>query len=244
MRSWRKSEVGSLARMYAWLVVKLRWFVVLGWATGAVAAAVWLPATMPNAGLGGFAPPNSRAIETETASAKAFGFPILARTVLVQRDERGLSEAAQQRLVERAVAVAKRTLPDVGPIAGVLPIANTSGVFPSSSEKGTTALTYVLTKPGTTFAEEVAAAGTFGRQHVNQPDDHLVGVTGTVPAQVAQSKILYGHLLLLEVATLLVVIAIVAIKFRSVVAPLVALLTAAASYFLAVRVTNFVGGFV
>lgn len=244
MRSWRKSEVGSLARAYAWLVVKLRWFVVLGWATGAVAAAVWLPATMPNAGLGGFAPPNSRAIATETASAKAFGFPILSRTVLVQRDERGLSQAAQERAVERAVAVAKGTLPDVGPIAGVLPIANSKGLFPSSSEQGTTALTYVVTKPGTRFAEEVAAADRFGRQHVNQPDDHLVGVTGTVPAQVAQSKILYGHLLLLEGATLLVVIGVVALKFRSVVAPLVALLTAAASYFLAVRVTNYVGGFV
>jgi RND superfamily putative drug exporter len=243
MRSWRKSEVGSIARLYAWLVVKLRWFVVAGWAAGALAAAVWLPATMPNAGLAAFAPPNSRAIATETASAKAFGFPILSRTVLVQRDEGGLSQAAQQRAVERAVAVAKGTLPGVGSIAGVLPIANTKGVFPSSSEQGTTALTYVLTKPGTSFPDEVAAAAAFGRQHVNQPDDHLVGVTGTVPAQVAQSKILYGHLLLLEWATLVVVIAIVALKFRSVVAPLVALLTAAASYFLAVRVTNYAGGF-
>jgi len=39
-----------------------------------------------------------------------------------------------------------------------------------------------------------------------------------------------------------VVITIVAVKFRSVVAPLVALVTAAASYFFAVRVTNYVGG--
>ena len=91
MRSWRKSEVGSLTRLCAWLVVKLRWFVVLGWAAGLLAAAVWLPATVPNADLGGFAPPNSRAIATETASAKAFGFPVLSRTMLVQRDEQGLS---------------------------------------------------------------------------------------------------------------------------------------------------------
>jgi len=101
---------------------------------------------------------------------------------------------------------------------------------------------YVFTKPGTTFPQEVGAAERFGSEHVNQPDDHLVGVTGTVPAQVAQSKILYGHLLLLEVATLVVVIGIVAVKFRSIVAPLVALLTAALSYFLAVRLTNYVAG--
>ena len=244
MRSWRKSEAGSLARIYAWLVVRLRWFVVVGWAAGAIAAAVWLPATTPNADLGGFAPPNSRAIATETASAKAFGFPVLSRTLLVQRDEQGLSQAAQQRVVQRAVAVAKRTIGDVGPIVAVVPIANTQGAFPSSSEQGTTALSYVFTKPGTTFGDEVAAAGRFGQQHVNQPDDHLVGVTGTVPAQLAQSKILYDHLLLLEGATLVAVIGIVALKFRSVVAPLVALVTAAASYFLAVRVTNYAGGFV
>jgi RND superfamily putative drug exporter len=244
MRSWRKSEVGSLTRLSAWLVVRLRWFVVLGWAAGLLAAAVWLPATVPNADLGGFAPPDSRAIATETASAKAFGFPVLSRTMLVQRDEQGLSPAAKQRAVERAVAVAQRKAGDVGPVVGVVPVINAQGAFPSSSEEGTTALSYVFFKPGTTFGDEVAAASRFGRQQVNQPDDHLVGVTGTVPAQIAQSKILYGHLLLLEGATLAVVIGIVALKFRSVVAPLVALLTAAASYFVAVRVTNYAGGFV
>ena len=244
MRSWRKSEVGSLARTYAWLVVKLRWFIVLGWAAAAVAAAVSLPASMPNSDLSGFAPPNSRAIATETASAKAFGFPVLSRTVIVQRSEEGLSQAAQERLVQRAVGVAKGTLGDVGPIAGVFPVANTKGVFPSSAEPDTTALTYVVSKPGTSFRQEVAAAEAFGKQHVNQPDDHLVGVTGTIPAQLAQTDILYDHLPLLEVATLVVVIVIVALKFRSVIAPFVALLTAVASYFLAVRATNYVGGFV
>ena len=243
MRSWRKSEAGWLSRTYAWLVVKLRWFVVLGWAAAAGAAAVWLPAGSPNADLGGFAPPDSRAIATETASAKAFGFPVLSRTMLVQRDEEGLSPAAQQRAVERAVAVAKGTIGDVGPISAVVPVTNIRSVF-ASSEQDTTALTYVFTKQGTSFPDEVDAAGRFGREHVNQPDDHLVGVTGTVPAQVAQSRILYDNLLLLELATLAVVIGIVAVKFRSVLAPIVALVTAAASYFMAVRVTDYAGRFV
>lgn len=229
--------------MYAWLVVKLRWLIVLGWAVAAAAAAVWLPATMPNADLRGFAPPNSRAIASETASAKAFGFPSLSRTVLVQHDENGLSDAAQQRVVERAVAVAKGTAGDLGRVAGIFPILNTSGVFPSSKEQGTTALTYVFTKPGTTFAQEVSAAENYARTQVNQPDDHFVGVTGTIPAQLTQTRTLYDHLPLLEAATLVVVIAVVALKFRSLVAPLVALVTAGASYFLAIRVTNYVGGY-
>ena len=243
MRSWRKSEAGGGARLFAWLVVTFRWFVVLGWAAGLVVAAVWLPAKSTNADLGGFAPPNSRAIATETASAKAFGFPLLSRTVLVQRDRDGLSQAAQQRAVERAVAVAKHTAGDVGPIAAVAPIVNAKGVIPSR-EHDTTVLTFVFTKPGTSFGEEVAAAHRFGREHVNQPDDHLVGVTGTVPAQVAQTDLLYDHLPLLEAVTLVAVIGVVALKFRSIIAPLVALVTAAASYFVAVRVTNYAGRFV
>ena len=243
MRSWRKSEAGWLSRSFAWLLVRLRWVVVLGWVVATAAAALLLPATSVKADLGGFAPPNSRAIATETESAKAFGFPVLSRTMLVQRNPDGLPADAQRRAVERAAALAKGELPGVGPIAAAVPIVNVKDVF-AADEQGTTAVTYVFTKPGTSFADEVTAAGTFARTHVNQPDDAFVGVTGTVPAQVAQTNTLYDHLVLLEVATLAVVIGIVALKFRSVVAPVVALLTAALSYFLAVRVTNYVGGLI
>jgi len=240
MRSWRTSEAGRLGRLYAWCVVVLRWPIVLGWAAVA-AAALWLPASAQQADLGGFAPPNSKAIATEKASAEAFGFPLLSRTVLVQRNPSGLSAEAQQRAVQRAVGVAEGTIGDVGPIAAAVPVVNVKDVF-TSSEQGTTALTYIFTKPGTSFGDEVDAARAFGEQHVNEPDDHLVGVTGTLPSQVEQSDILYDHLLLLECLTLAVVIGVVALKFRSFVAPLVALLTAAVSYFLAVRVTDYVGG--
>ena len=100
--------------------------------------------------------------------------------MLVQHGESGLSQGAQERAVERAVAVAKGTNGDVGPIAAAVPVINDKDVF-RSSVQGTTALSYIFTTPGTSFADEVGAARTFGRQHVNQPDDHLVGVTGTVP---------------------------------------------------------------
>ena len=170
---------------------------MLGWAAACRGGRALVAGHPQQADLGGFAPPNSKAIATERTSAEAFGFPILSRTVLVQRDEAGLSTGAQERAVERAVGVAKGTIGDVGPIAAAVPVVNVKDVF-TSSEQGTTALTYVFTKPGTSFADEVDAARAFGQQHVNQPDDHLVGVTGTVPAQVEQSDILYGHLLLLE----------------------------------------------
>ncbi len=241
MRSWQASEAGAVTRAYAWTVVKLRWLIVLGWAAGAAAALVWLPSTVAGVGLRDFAPPNSRAIQTETTSVKAFGFPILSRTVLVQHDPHGLPASAQVRAVARAVAVTQGALHDAGIVRGALPVTNTLGVFPSSSQPNTTALTYLFFQPGTSFADQSAAAHHFAAQHVNQPDDHFVGVTGSVPARVEQTQILYGRLPLLEGATLAVVIAVVALKFRSVGAPLVALVTAAAAYFMAVRVTDEAG---
>ena len=102
MRSWRTSEAGALGRLYAWCVVALRWPIVLGWAATVAAAVFWMPASTEPADLGGFAPPDSKAIATERASAEAFGFPLLSRTLLVQRNESGLSAAAQERAVERA----------------------------------------------------------------------------------------------------------------------------------------------
>jgi len=161
MRSWHSSEAGSLGRLYAWCVVTMRWFIVLGWGAACVAAVLWLPSTGQQADLGGFAPPNSKAIATERTSAEAFGFPLLSRTVLVQRNEAGLSTGAQERAVERAVGVAKGTIGDVGPIAAAVPVVNVKDVF-TSSEQGTTALTYVFTEPGTSFAQEVDAARACG----------------------------------------------------------------------------------
>ena len=91
MRSWRTSEAGALGRLYAWCVVVLRWPIVLGWAVAVAAAVFWMPVTTEPADLGGFAPPDSKAIATERASAEAFGFPLLSRTVLVQRDEAAIA---------------------------------------------------------------------------------------------------------------------------------------------------------
>ena len=109
MRSWRASEAGSLGRLYARCVVTLRWPIVLGWAvvlrSGRALAAGHHAAGRP----GRLRAPEQQGHRDRAASAEAFGFPLLSRTLLVQRNESGLSEGAQQRAVERAVGVAKGT---------------------------------------------------------------------------------------------------------------------------------------
>ena len=65
-------------------------------------------------------------MQVEKRSFELFGFPLIARTVVVQRDPAGLSPYAQARTVMRAVSVDTGDAGDVEPILGALPITNTA----------------------------------------------------------------------------------------------------------------------
>ncbi|PZS20737.1 MAG: hypothetical protein DLM60_08335 [Pseudonocardiales bacterium] len=71
---------------------------------------------------------------------------------------------------------------------------------------------------------------------LDRPGDALVGVAGTIPTQAQARTILYRSLPLVEAATLAAIALIVGLTFRSVVAPLVTLVTAAIGYLIADRV--------
>ncbi|MFP5346096.1 MAG: MMPL family transporter [Actinomycetes bacterium] len=234
---------GRFAHGYARTVVFLRYVVILAW-IGLAVAANQLPHITQSGGGGdlqGFVPSGSRSLQTELRSFHAFGFPLISRTVLVQRDPDGLSPYTQAEAVLRALALDQGSFPDASPVVGGLPILNTRGLFPSSSERGTTAVTYLFVKPGAGFATQTRAAREFAKQHVGKPDDALVGVTGSVPARVAQGRILTDTLPLLELATLGAIILIVSLNFRALAAPLLALSTAGVAFFVATRLAGLGG---
>jgi putative drug exporter of the RND superfamily len=77
---------------------------------------------------------------------------------------------------------------------------------------------------------------------IKQPSDALVGVAGTIPTQVEERKILERRLPLVELATLAAIALIVGLAFRSVVAPVVTLVTAGVGYLLADRVIGWLAG--
>jgi len=143
--------------------------------------------------------------------------------VLVQRDPDGLSVYAQAEAVLRAVAVDQQAY-DAGPIRGALPVPN--AVFPGAAERGTAVLTYLFLPPTAGFADQRQAAQDFARQHLDDPDDAYVGVTGSVPARAEQAALIERSLPLVETVTVAVIALIVAVSFRSLVAPLVALFVA------------------
>jgi RND superfamily putative drug exporter len=210
----------------------LRWPIALAWIAGAIAAAVMLPGPVAGAGqgVGDLVPPDAPAIRAEAASLRAFDVPVLSRVMVVQRDPAGLSPSAQQRVISRAAAIDSSPRPLARrPIAGALPILDTLRAFPGSREDGTTAITYLLFPPDRSVSEQTSQAERFARG-ADRADDHLVGVTGAIPARNAQTDLIRAWLPWLEVVTVALVGCVLALYFRSFGAPLLTLGAAAIAY--------------
>lgn len=232
-RPWR------LSAHYAAVLVRFRYAVVLTWIGIALSATYLLPGFSDSGGgVDGFVDPDSPAIATEIAEVRTFGFPLIARTVVVQRDPDGLSGFAQAEAVLRAVALSQQGYPDVFPILGALPVTNTEALFPGSNERNTTALSYLFMPPWAGFATQTRAAERFADRFLSDPDDAFVGVTGSVPARAEQADIVEESLPLVEAATLAAIVLIVGLYFRSVVAPLLALVTAGVAFVVTIRVAG------
>ena len=93
---------------YAHGIVRLRWFVVAFWVAAMGAAIVFLPVL----GQGGndlnqLVSANNPAVQSELRSFEKFGFPLLSRVAVVQRNPDGLSMATQAEAVARARAVTR-----------------------------------------------------------------------------------------------------------------------------------------
>jgi putative drug exporter of the RND superfamily len=216
----------------------LRWPVVAFWVVAAAASALYLPALGQSGNdLSQLVSADNPAVRSELRSFEKFGFPLLSRVAVVQRDPRGLSAATQAEAVTRAKAVTDGAYPDAAPIIAAVPVTNTLGLFPGSQESGTTVVTLLFTKPDVTIEEQVTAAQQFVDKHYDA-DDAVIGITGSVPARVEQTNIVLSSLPLLETISVAAVFLIVAIAFRSVVAPLLALGVAG----VAVMLTLHLGG--
>lgn len=233
---WGRWHPSLLLAGYARAVVALRWFVVAFWVAAAGAAIVALPAF----GSGGndleqLVSTSNPAVQSELRSIDKFGFPVMSRVAVVQRDPNGLSAQTQAEAVSRAQAVSEGRYPDVKPILAAVPVMNSLGLFPGSEESGTTVITLLFTAPDVTYADQLTAAQRFVAQHYDA-GDAVVGVTGSVPARVEQERLVMSTLPWLELATVAAVFLIIAMVFRSLVAPLLALAVAGVATVLTLQV--------
>lgn len=225
---------------YARGVVSLRWFVVVGWVAAAVASALLLPPLgaagddLEDIGAG------DASFEAEQRSLDLFGFPLLSRVAIVQHDPDGMSPYAQAEAVLRGVALTQGSYEEAE-ILGAVPLTNSPGSFPGAAAEDTTVITYLFMDPTTTsFYEQTVLAEEFAEEHLDDAGDAYVGVSGSVPGRTAQARIVESWVHVVEIATLLAILLVVAATFRSIAAPLVALVSVG----LAVLVTLGVSGYV
>jgi RND superfamily putative drug exporter len=231
-----------IARGYAAIVVALRHLIPLAWIAAVVWATISLPdlASAPTAPLEDLAAKNGPASQAAAAATKRFGFPLATETAVVQRDPNGLPRAAQRRTVLAARDVFTRSGGVPADIKAALPISNAARDVPAN-ERGTTAITYLFFPPSLSLESSTADAHTYARRALGGPQGSVVGVTGAAPARLAQFRQIEDALPIIEAASVALIFVVVALAFRSLGAPLVALATAGITFLLAVRILPWAG---
>jgi RND superfamily putative drug exporter len=227
----------------AWLLVRLRWPIVLAWIAAAVAVVVYLP-SLEDAGdensLVGLVPKNAEALAAGVRSSELFDVPVITHTAVVQRNPEGLSRAALERTARRAERVSDGDVAELREIEGALPIANARGLVPGSRETGTTAITYLFFDPTRTDLDE---QDELARLYAGgaEPGDAVVGATGAVPARMEEWRQIEEGLPWVTAATIAAIALILGIHFRSPIAPLVTLVAAATAYLVSLRTVGLLG---
>ena len=233
-----RAPVSAIWRAFAFVVITLRYPVLLVWVVAAVAATIFLPGISPAATLGGLVPSNSPALRAEYDATALFGAPLTSQVAVVQRNPHGFTRQAQVSAARRAIALDQRRVPAIPGLAGAVPLANTRGILPGSRERSTTIITFLYFRPGMPVTAEADAGQVYARRYLSAPADHLAGITGPAPAQAAQGTIILHYLPWVELATVLAIALIVGLHFRSPGAPLATLLCAGVVYLVAIRVVG------
>src|SRR3954447_5589007 len=144
-----RAPIRVVPRSLAWLIVTLRYPIIVAWIAAAVLMALNLPDLGEGAGgeVGGIWPQHSQALEAENASLSQFEFPLSSRTMIIERDPEGLTPKQQQTIIHRDLQLSKRHQPPFEDLRGALPVPNTLPVLPFATEQGTAVLSYLFIPP-------------------------------------------------------------------------------------------------
>ncbi|MGN6217011.1 MAG: MMPL family transporter [Solirubrobacterales bacterium] len=226
-------------RRLARLIVALRFLIVPAW----IAAAVWISFNLPSifgsesSDLGSLLPRNSQALQVEEEAIETFGVPVLSRTMVVVHQPGNFS-LDQGKAAARYISAIDEQPEGTGHLRAV-PLLDAPGLL-ESKRLGSTLVAYLYIDPALLENEQHEEAERFaaGLQHATgAPTAHL---TGAVPASRAETSLANDRLLWVEIATVLLVVTILALYFRSPGIPLLGLGTVAIAY----QVTDHVLGWV
>lgn len=218
---------GGVAWLYRSLVTRLALLIIGGW----IAAAVFLPglATAPGAALGNIndlLPPHSTAVQTEQRAAQEFGLPINPATCIVIHEAPRLDPLARADAYAWALSFTQAYLDGKHPATADPRIL---AAVPVPTTTADTVVTYLYVSPDASQGDTVDLAHRYAA-HFRQFPGVETYVTGLTPAQDAQQHIITDHLAWFRILSVLAVAVIVTLTFRSIVAALVVLASAAAAY--------------
>lgn len=219
-------------RILARVIVGLRFLIVPAWIVGAVLVSIHLPSMFAAeaSDVESFLPHDSEAIKVEERGIELFGSPVLSRTLVVA-DNPDRFSAEQGRAVAKLIASV-----DEQPIGRVhlraVPLLEAPGVL-ESERLGRTLVVFLYVDPLLGESEEIETVDDFARELQRVSGAATVDVTGAIPGTRAETTIANDYLLWVELVTIFLVAAILALYFRSVGVPLLGLGTVAIAYVVA-----------
>jgi len=220
--------VAALGRGYRAAVVAGRWLVVAFWIAAAALVTTFAP---PGAGSGGdfgdLLSSDNPIIKVEQQVLNNFRVPVLTGTTVIVRQNGGVSPLTRADSVLWALDHTQRYLAgDVPPgpshIVAAVPV-------PAPTRSAEVAVTYLYFSENTGRPTAVRLAHEYAAHFHNQGSVRTY-VTGFTPAKVAQTSYLRAHLRTFEIASVVLILLIVAVMFRSLPAPFVVLGIAAIGY--------------
>lgn len=216
-------------------LVALRWPLVVGWIALAVWMAGHLPALSTTGGtdLEAFLPPHAAALAVARQAADAFGVPLSGQAVVVTTAGAGRSVGAAA--VALAAGVDAGVVHVAPALAGALPLAGGLDLTGPAARVTSVAATELVFVSGTPSATATAVAANYGRLLTRlAPRDH-VAVGGVTAELDAEENVVGTRLTELEVVVVALVVVVIGLAYRSVVAPVVVLGTAAVAYVVATK---------
>jgi RND superfamily putative drug exporter len=185
-----------------------------------------MPSGHGGGGFGDLLPPDSAVLKVEERILEQFKVPVLSGTTVVVHQPDGLSVLTRADSLLWALGTTQAVVeapepPLPGTIAAAIPVP---------TGRSDTTVTYLYMSEGTGLNNTVRLATQYASHFNNQPSVDAY-VTGFVPAQVAQADHLQARLGLFEIASVLLILVVVALAFHSLMAPLVVLGIAGVSYF-------------
>ena len=152
-------------------------------------------------------------LKVEERALEEFRVPVISGTSVVVHQPGGLSLLTRADSILWALATTQQAT-DAPPPPGSLIAA-----IPIPTGRSDTTVTYLYVTEGTGLRSTVELANAYAA-HFNNQQQVSSYVTGFVPAQVAQAHYLHSRLRLFEIASVLLILLVVALAFRSLLAPL------------------------